>query len=78
MGAMPLVPSQEIWIDWQAVSLAVLRSLRLGRYLYLVGNHLQVHVGPVSRDAEVGTVSRRASVVQHEQHDSSDEEHAEG
>eukprot|EP00964_Phaeocystis_antarctica_P068231 scaffold41333_cov45-Phaeocystis_antarctica.AAC.2 len=37
-----------------------------------------VQVGTVSRDAEVGFVSRRASVVQHEQHDTSDEEHAEG
>eukprot|EP00964_Phaeocystis_antarctica_P076597 scaffold47370_cov60-Phaeocystis_antarctica.AAC.4 len=37
-----------------------------------------VHVGTVSRDLEVGTVPREATVAQHEKHDSSDEEHAEG
>ena len=50
----------------------------LHRDFYPVGNHLQVQVGTVSRDAQVGTVPRETTVAQHEENDTSDEEHAEG
>ena len=46
--------------------------------MYLVGKYLQVQVCPVSRDAEVGTVPREAGVAAVEQHESRDEQYAEG
>ena len=49
----------------------------LRSYLHLVGHHLQVEIGTVSRDAEVGFNARDASVAavaQHKQHDECDQE----
>ena len=46
--------------------------MSLNPYLYLMGHHLQVQIRTVSRDAEVGFVSREARVAaadQHKQHD---------
>ena len=43
-------------------------------YLYLVGDHLQVQVGTVSRDAKVGTLSRHAGVAAEAEHERYDQQ----
>ena len=51
------------------------KGLLLG--LHLAGNHLQIHVGSISRNPKIGSVSREPSTVATEQHQRKSEQRAE-